>query len=142
MSRAPEYLAYAESFNRKIKALVLDIMKRCPSDPVIARIHKRVGAAVSIDPLSVIKLAGPHLYKYQKKIYDRDESFFLENDYDTELKAAKNPERIDAAQYLIPRIKECARTLSPAEKEMYKDTVVELLDDYVEFAAGLAEAQR
>lgn len=142
MSRArtaPAYLEYAAGFNRKIRLLVADIMKRCPGDPVIARIQKRVALAIDHSPLFIIELAGAYLYRYQEKIYARDDAFFLENDYDRELKETANKERADAAQYLLPRVKECARTLTPAEKARYMDLVIEMLDDYVEFAAGRAD---
>jgi hypothetical protein len=96
---------------------------------------------IAVDPLFVIDAVGPYLYSYREQIYNLDENaeaFFLENDFDTELKASVNQEKADMVSYLIPKAKECARTLPPNEKEEYKALVVSLLDDYIEYLAAVS----
>lgn len=134
---------YAESFNRNIKHLATDMKRRMPNDPVVARAHSRIMTAIAADPLYVIDTVGTYLYAYQSQIYslhsDTTEAFFLNNTYEAELGKGKDKEKTDMVTDLIPKIKQCARGLPPAEKKEYKDIIIELLDDYVEYSAALLE---
>jgi hypothetical protein len=135
------YIPFVESFNRNLKVLTRDLGKRYPNDAMFSRAQKRVMTVIAVDPLFVIDAVGPYLYNYRDQIYNLDEnaeSFFLENSFDTELKASINQEKADMVGYIIPKVKECARTLPADEKEQYKALVVALLDDYVEYLAARA----
>jgi len=130
------YIAYVEQFNHNLKVLTRDLSQRHPNDAMIYRAEKRIMAVIDLDPLFVIDAVGPYLYHYREQIYNLDkknEEFFLENTYDTELKAAVNQEKVDMVSYIIPKAKETARTLPPHEMQQYKDLVVNLLDDYIEY---------
>jgi hypothetical protein len=140
---APAHHAYVESFNHNLKILTRDLAQRYPNDPMTDRAKKRVMTIIDIDPLFVIGAVGPYLYSYREQIYalaapgDAAEVFFLENNFDTELQASVSQEKADMVSYIIPKAKECARALPPAEKQQYKDLVIELLDDYVEYLAAV-----
>jgi hypothetical protein len=138
---AAPYIQYVEAFNHNLKVLARDLAKRYPADAMVFRAQKRVMTVIAVDPLFVIDSVGPYLNNYREQIYNLDEkaeSFFLENDFDTELKASVNQEKADMVSYLIPKAKECARTLPPNEKEEYKALVVALLDDYIEYLAAIS----
>ena len=135
---ATRYIQFVESFNHALKVLARDLAKRYPTDAMVFRAQKRITTIIAVDPLLVIDTVGPYLYSDREQIYNLDEqaeSFFLENDFDAELKASVDHEKADMVSYLIPKAKECARTLPPAEKEEYKSLVVSLLDDYIEYLA-------
>lgn len=137
---AAPYVQYVESFNHNLKVLARDLAKRYPADAMVSRAQKRAMNVIAVNPIFVIDSVGPYLYNYREQIYNLDEkaeSFFLENDFDTELKASVNQEKADMVSYLIPKAKDCARTLPPAEKEEYKALVVSLLDDYIEYLASI-----
>lgn len=133
------YIEYVERFNHNIKILTRDLSKRCAADATIFRAQKRIMTVIAIEPIFVIKNVGPYLYSYREQIYNLNscendsENFFLENAFDTELKEGVNQEKVDMVSYIIPRAKECARTLPPAEKAEYKALVIALLDDYIEY---------
>lgn len=133
------YVQFVESFNHGLKILVRDLIKRYPTDSVVFRAHKRVMTIIAIDPLFAINEVGPYLYSYRNQIYNLDqetiESFFFESDFDEELKASVDQEKADMVSYIIPKAKECARSLPPAEKKEYRELVVSLLDDYIEYLA-------
>jgi hypothetical protein len=137
---AASYIHYVESFNHGLKILARDLVKRYPTDAMIFRAHRRAMTVMSIDPLLVINEVGPYLYSYRDQLYAFDEEFFLENTFDDELKASVNQEKADMVSYIIPKAKECARALPPAEKEEYKAIVISLLDDYIEYLAMKANA--
>jgi hypothetical protein len=132
-----EYMRYVDNFNSNLRILVRDLAKRYPNDAIVFRMQKRVMTVISMDPLLVIKDVGSKLYKYREQIYAADETFFLENSFDAELKAAASQEKADMISYLIPRVKELVRSLPAAEKTEYIELVVSLLDDYIEFIAAL-----
>jgi hypothetical protein len=135
------YEGYVRQFNQRIKALTLDLEAHYPRDPKIYRAKTRIMAVANYDPLFVISEVGPYLFKYQTQIYRLEEpgaaaeEFFMANSYDDELKAAVDADTADLASYIIPRAKECARTLPPIEKEQYKKLIVSMLDDYVDYMA-------
>ena len=131
------YIEYVESFNHTLKVLARDLAKRYPNDAMVFRAHKRSTTVIAVNPLLVIDTVGPYLYSYREQIYNLDEAFFLENDFDAELKASVDQDKADMVSYLIPKAKECARTLPPNEKEEYKALVVSLLDDYIEYLAAV-----
>ena len=138
-------IPYVEQFNHDLKVLTIDLTRRCPNDPVIYRAKQRVMTAIFIDPLFVINLAGPYLYKYRSQVYalvDQNKSgaaeeFFLENSYDADLKASVDQERADLVACILPKAKDCARGLEANEKRQYINIIVGLLDSYVEYLSAV-----
>jgi hypothetical protein len=136
-----DFVAYAEQFNHTLKVLTCDLARRYPNDAMVYRAEKRIMAVVDFYPLFVIDEVGPYLYKYRKQIFalhDANaaaaaEAFFMDNTYDTDLKASVNQEKADMVSYIIPKAKECARSLPALEKQQYIDAIVSLLDDYIEY---------
>jgi hypothetical protein len=86
-------------------------------------------------------MCGPYLYQYRDKIYSEDvdesSSFFIENEYDKEIKENTGGEKLELAKYIIPKMKECALSLPYDEKKQYKDFTSNLLDDYIEYMAAI-----
>src|SRR3989338_2325099 len=111
------YIEFVEAFNHSLKILVKDLAARHPTDATIHRAYKRMMTVISFEPLFVINSVGPYLYSYRTEIYslesDDVETFFLENDFDTELKRSINQEKAELVKYIIPKAKECARSLNP-----------------------------
>lgn len=133
---------YIESFSHHLKVLTRDLAKRYPSDAMVFRVQKRIITGVAINPVYVINIVGPYLYKYREQIYNLDanaEAFFLENDFDAELKECVNQDKVDMISYLIPKVKECARGLPPDDKKEYFALVTAMLDDYIEYLAAAAK---
>jgi hypothetical protein len=124
-----------ESFNSNVRLLANNLSAMFPNDAMVERIRKRIFVASDIDPLLIIRLSGPYLFRYEKEIYAQNSAFLLENDYDAEIKASVHKERQDAVCYLIPRVKEAVRTLPDADKKRYMSTIIDMLDNYVEFEA-------
>ena len=127
-----------ECFNSNLKILTSNLSVRFPNDATIARAKSRIMLAINESPLYVIGVVGPYLFKYRDQIYNLDEgaeSFFLDNPFDAELKAGVDSDKVDMVGYIIPKMKECTRSLPAAEKEQYKQLVVGLLDSYLEYLA-------
>jgi len=133
---ANQIVVHAEEFNGILKRLTCDLAVRFPTDATIARAKKRVLLAIDVEPLAVINTAGPYLYDYREQIYAGDDQFFIENDYDAELKQSVDSEKADLTAYIIPRVKEAWGAAGEAEKASYLDTVQALLDAYVEYLAA------
>lgn len=132
------FLPAVERFNHSLKILARDLSKRFPCDPMVFRAQKRTMAVIEVFPIFVIESVGPYLYSYREQIYsdaENGDEFFLENTFDAELKESVNQEKADMVSYLIPKAKECARTLPPDERKEYRDLVVSMLDDYIEYLA-------
>jgi hypothetical protein len=135
------YVEYVNGFCHTIKVITTDLMRRFPEDPVVYRAHKRIVTIIGIDPKMVIDICGPYLYQYRDKIYsddvDESSSFFIENEYDKEIKEYSGGEKLELAKYIIPKMKECALTLPYDEKKQYKEFASTLLDDYIEYLAAI-----
>jgi len=134
-TRDEQMIFFAERYNQNLKLLARDLIKRYPNDPKIYRAEKRVMFIIAVEPLAVIECSGPYLYQYREQIYDTDNmtSFFLQAEFDRDLNASVDTEKADMAAYIIPKAKECMRTLDPETLEVYKELVINLLDDYIEY---------
>jgi hypothetical protein len=140
MAAAGTSRKHVESFNHNLRLLTNDLAKKCPSDATLSRAQKRISVVISIDPLLAIKKVGPHLYRYRTQIYgfgSGGEQFFLADSFDEELKANVARDKADMVSYIIPRVKECFRSLTGPEKEQYKTIVTEMLDSFVEYTAAV-----
>jgi hypothetical protein len=141
-STKTSFTIYAEAFNRDLKTLTRDVAARYPEDATIFRAEKRVMLVIDTDPLYVIDLVGKYLYDYRTQVYALEsggaeaEQFFLKNEYDSELQAGVNREKVDLVNYIMPKMKECVNVLSEEEKAEYKRLVVSLLDNYVEYLSA------
>ena len=135
------YIEHIHGFCNTLKIISTDLMRRFPQDPIVYRAHKRIITIIGIDPKLVIDICGPYLYQYRDKIYsddvDESSSFFIENEYDKEIKENTGGEKLELAKYIIPKMKECALTLPYDEKKQYKEFASNLLDDYIEYLAAI-----
>lgn len=131
--------ALSAAFTRRIQQLSADLARRFPADDLVARAHKRVGIAASVSHRAIVEQVGPYLLRYSEQIFCLDPTdpaslgFFLDRDYAAELAAARDAEKADLVAYIIPRAKQCARDLPPADLATYCDLVVELLSLYLDF---------
>jgi hypothetical protein len=136
------YVVHVEAFNHNLKVLTRDLAARYHNDAMIYRAEKRVMAVINLDPLFVINEVGPYLYKYREQIYaieqnsDAIEEFFLERSFEDEFEGSTNQEKVDMVQYIIPKAKECIRSLPAGDKGQIKGLIIDLLDDYVEYLAA------
>lgn len=126
---------YVEEFNRILKKMACELAIRYPSDASIDRAKKRILLAIHADPFSIIGAVGPYLFKYREGIYAGAADFFIENDYDAELKQSVNAEKADLASYIIPKVKTAWTESDADQREAYKATVQGLLDVYLEYLA-------
>ena len=135
------YVDYVNSFCQTIKIIATDLKRRFPNDPMVYRAHQRIITIIGLDPKMVMDICGPYLYEYRDQIYaddvDETSSFFIENEYDKEIKENTGGEKLELAKYIIPKMKECALSLPVDERKEYKDFAINMLDDYIEYIALL-----
>lgn len=124
------------AFNRKIKLLTLDLNNKFPNDAKINRAYRRILLAIDTDPIFVLNNVGAYLYKYRDKIVEGNDTFFITNDYDEDIKAGKVEEKQKEVQYIMPKIKEAWKIETKENKDKYKETVKELLMDYAQYAVS------
>ena len=121
--------SYAESFNSNIKIIARDLVRYFPTDAIAARLLKRIGLAISLDTLLLIKMVGPKLYTHRDRIYSSDAAaseFALSHSFSEEVDS-------DDVSHFIPLVQQYLRTALSAEKKAYQAIVVKLLDDYIEY---------
>ena len=121
-----------------MKVLTRGLAKSMPEDAIAARIQKRANVIIAIDPLAIIKRAGPLLYEYREKIYDFSEDaerFALSLTFEAEIEQADD-EDTEHAKHLIPMIKKCWDSFTREEKNSYRELLVNLLDNYIEFTTA------
>jgi hypothetical protein len=142
MAAHSPHIAFVESFNHNLKLITRDLSKRFPNDAKVHRAQKRIMTVINIYPLYVIESVGPYLYSYREQIYNLDANgnlvFFLDKNYAEELNEVADDEKIDMITFIMPKVKSIARTLAAEEQAQYKDIVVAMLDDYVEYLAARA----
>jgi hypothetical protein len=134
---AKKLVEYVETFNGTIKRLTADLAARFPTDATIWRVKERVLLAIDQWPMFIIEQVGPYLYRYQEQIYAGNEAFFLDTDYDQDLRKSVDQGRAELAAYIIPKAKEAAKGLNAEERAEYHQMAQDMLDDYIEFLAGV-----
>ena len=128
-------VSYVEEFNSILKKLTCELAIRYPNDATIDRAKKRIHLAMDIDPTFIIDEVGPYLYPYREEIYAGDADFFIENDYDAELKQSVDTEKAGLTAYIIPKVKTAWGESDADQQEAYMVTVQALLDIYLEYLA-------
>lgn len=132
-------LRWIDTFNGNVRMLANDLVKRLPSDPIVDRVRKRIDLAIGADPILILRLTGPCLTKYYEQITKEDVAFFIENEYDQEIRESVDKGRLDVALYLLPKIKEIARGFTDAEKKRYLSIAADMLDAYLEVETELRQ---
>lgn len=116
-----------------INTLIADLYERFPNDSMLHRVKNRINIAVRYDPIAVIDMVGFYIFRYREKIYARDVSFFIRNDYDKELKEGVDQEKTDAVHYFIPKVKEAWLQSDKRNKILYLNMIENLLHHYTEY---------
>lgn len=129
---------HIESFNRNLKLLVVNLVNMYPTDSKIRNAKNKIFLAINFSPVQVVEKTGRNLFKYKDHIYDLNdgsEEFFMENSFeeDVVISSEGDSEKTELAEYIIPKLKECAKSMKDEDKQKYKKIVVEMLDDYIEF---------
>lgn len=139
-AQVPPLAVTIEGFCSAIRELVNDFARRHPSDPLVDRIRKRVNAAISLVPAQVVELAGFYLFKYHDQIYAGDEAFFLNAENFNQDLAQGERERADLVSQAMPKIFSSWGTLSPQERDWYKECAAALVDMYLDYEAARGRA--
>jgi len=134
------FVEYAVSFNHNIKVLARDLARQFPNDAVVARIQKRTSAIIALDPLAVIDVAGPRLYKYREMIFGQGFAafqHFIDYDFSADCHTnATDSEDTEMAMHIVPNVQKALRAVPAADQKSYWEILVSLLDDYIEYLAA------
>jgi hypothetical protein len=134
------FVEYAEGFNHNIKVLARDLARQFPTDAIVARIQKRTSAIIALDPLAIIDVAGPRLYKYRDMIYGQGFvafQHFLDYDFTADFYIdATDSEDSEMASHIVPNVQKALRAVPAADQKSYWEMLVALLDDYIEYLAA------
>lgn len=130
------YVQHVESFNKLLKLLVTDMAVRFKNDPMVYRAKERTMSAIALTPMYIIDLVGAYLFSYREKIYDQQTSFFLEQNYDKELKESIKPAKAEMVKYIMPKLKSAWATLNVEQQQQYQSTVISMLDAYIEYLSA------
>jgi len=131
MSQSTSYMQFVESFNRSIKRLCRDLSSRYPGDALIWRTQQRVLLVVDQCPIRAMEEVGPYLHAYKDQILLRDKQFFLETNYDKELRESIDSGKADLVRYIIPKIKVSALNSSVDVLDEYWELILDMLEDYI-----------
>ena len=123
------------AFNSRLKKLANKLATTYPNDPKIERAKKRIMLGVDYDPVGMLDTVGPALYMYKDDILDteNDDSFFVNNNFSSEIDSSTDAEKADMATYIIPKIQESWKAASDDDKAGYLKTVRDLFYDYADY---------
>lgn len=104
-----------------------------PNDPNFYRAIKRVNLAIQYEPLLVITRLGEYLYKYKRFVYDANSDNDILSCEFAETATISNQEVADITIIVIAQLKNCARALNAESKQFFRNLMIAMLDDYLEF---------
>jgi hypothetical protein len=105
-------------FNTKLKEFVDDLISLYPNDQNLHAAKKGILLLKTLDDKKTIKLFKLHIYdKYSVQLFERNESFFMEKDYDQETKMLEKVTD-NITQQLVDNIKNYWTVMTDENKEI------------------------
>jgi hypothetical protein len=117
-----------------VKALVADMVKAFPGDPIVGRVQSQVTACAEIKPEKIIYNIGDVLFGFHKPIYDRDASFFLKQTFKTIASGASNQDHAKSGIHIADRVRELYTKLPEPRRKGYLELLVTMTDTFLEIA--------
>lgn len=106
------YMDFLAKFNDTFCEFMQDLVGAFPSDPDFRMYHMAISAAMMLDKRCVIDVFKESVVAlYEKNILDKDESFFLKNDYQEYADYA-------SSAAIIQKIKNCWTQLGNDDREI------------------------
>jgi hypothetical protein len=115
-----------------VNALVADMVRTFPGDPVVDRVKSKVTVCANIKPDKIVANIGEVLYNFSGKIYERDEDFFLGQDFREIAEDATNKEHAKSGLYVANRVKSMYKKLPRERREAYLDLLTDMTDLFLE----------
>lgn len=140
MSNNREIARAVTEFNGTIRRLLTSLQRLYPHDEQVVRTQKRVSLAIKELPTLVVEIVGQYLFKYKDQLLEGDSDFFLDNNYNEELREGGDGEKAQVVAYLIPKIKQAWRDSPEEVRGEYFDEVMVLFDSYIAYMAAQAPA--
>jgi hypothetical protein len=126
-------------YNNNLNQLTNVASHKNPDDESIAKIREILRAILAADETIVIIQSGTYIWKYREQIANKEESFFLAQDFKDDIAIAKkqtynNKDFSDnEIATVMNSIKKMYTTMSAAEKEVVWRHVMELLKSYAQY---------
>lgn len=104
---------YLELFNAKFREFVADLVKVFPEDSELKLLQKSIALILVVNERMILNIYREHvLIPFGDKLMERNEEFFLENNYQEIRKEIEDGARI------IEKVKGFWKTLDSANKEV------------------------
>ncbi len=118
-----------------VQGLVADMIATFPADPVVDRVKTQVTVCANIKPNKIVANIGAVLYSFHKKIYARDENFFLRQTFAEVADGAVNKEHAKSGMHIANRVKAMYKELPVERREAYLTLLADMTDTFLEISA-------
>jgi hypothetical protein len=126
-------------YNSNLNHLTSIASHKNPDDESIAKIREILRAVLAADETLVIIQSGTYIWKYREQIANKEESFFLAQDFKEDIDTVKS--QISKSRdfsdneisTVMNSIKKTYTTMSAPEKEVVWRHVMELLKSYAQY---------
>lgn len=125
-------LNVVKCFNDKMNEFVKDLLKLYPDDSDFQTLKTSINMLNVIDDRKLMKLFKKYVGNYTDKLLNKDETFFLNHDYNDEISELED-DKVDLSNGLINKIKNYWKELSSDNKEVvwkYFKVLILLCDKY------------
>ena len=119
-----------KDMNKDMRYLMRVCHNKNPTDETYGA-RRTLNTAINTDPTVVIKMVGPYLLKYAEKISGREESFFVNSTFDSEIdELGESPEK---ASLMINAVKTAYKLCTKKESQKIMDVTEDMLSHYCEY---------
>jgi hypothetical protein len=132
---------HIDAFMRGVRKLVVMLNKQLPGHHLAYNLHRKLVVATLFVPVRVVEDIGYYLMKYQDRILEGDESFFLEADFSEDLGESVDPVKKEDTAEMIPLVKECVRKMPKDEQRHYTGIVHDMLISFLGYRIAVAKAR-
>lgn len=121
-------------FGNAMKLLTGELVRRFPNDSTARTVQRKTSVGVSHAPERIFRAVGKYLFKYDEQIRSANYDFFLNNSFSSDFsKTSELDQKELLCLYTINLVKKHWNALQDNEKKQYQQTVVNLLECYIEY---------
>jgi hypothetical protein len=130
------------SFISNLNSVVDAVYQKNKKDNDMQAIKDKFDVVRKENPIGLVEMAGPYIWKYREKIKNENTSFFLNNSFEEDIQKAREDSQLaEITEYedvpvLLNKIKRTWHSFMPAEQQILIKKIQALLADYVGYISS------
>jgi len=134
--------ASVSEFAANLNVIITSIHQKNKRDDDMQAIKDKIDVVRKENPVGLIEMAGPYLWKYKEKIGSENVSFFLNNSFEEDIEKAREESQLaEITEYeeipaLLNKVKRTWHSFTPPEQQIIVKRIKALLANYAKYLSA------